>query len=162
MKKIGLLSDTHGFWDNRYLSYFEDCDEVWHAGDIGSMEICERLSEGRTFRAVVGNIDGQEMRQYYHKFAKFECEGMKVVMTHIGGYPKHYAPNIKEIIYQEKPKLFICGHSHILKAMYDPEMKLMHLNPGAAGTYGFHKVRTLMRFIIDGGKIQDLEVIELH
>lgn len=162
MKKIGLLSDTHGCWDDRYWDYFKECDEIWHAGDIGSLEICEKLGKDKIFRSVYGNIDGQEIRIDRQKVLKFSCEEVKVVMTHIGGYPKKYAPGIKEIIYQEKPKLFVCGHSHILKAMYDPELRIMCLNPGAAGTYGFHKVRTLMRFVIDGAKMRDLEVIELH
>ena len=162
MKKIGLLSDTHGCWNERYLQYFAECDEVWHAGDIGSLEILERFSDaGKVVRAVYGNIDGQDVRQYYKKILKFQCEDVKIVMTHIGGYPKRYAPGIKEVLYLEKPQLFVCGHSHILKAAYDPEMKVMCLNPGAAGTFGFHKVRTLMRFVIDGAKIRDLEVIEL-
>ena len=162
MKRIGLLSDTHGCWDDRYLTYFKECDEIWHAGDIGSLEICERLGEGKLFRSVYGNIDGQEIRLGKQKILKFQCEEVRVVMTHIGGYPRKYAPGIKELLYQEKPQLFVCGHSHILKAMYDPELRVMCLNPGAAGTYGFHKVRTLMRFVIDGAKTTDLEVIELR
>ncbi|MBR2261757.1 MAG: metallophosphoesterase family protein [Paludibacteraceae bacterium] len=161
MKRIGLLSDTHGYWDDRYAIHFKDCDEIWHAGDIGSAEICNKLSEGKLFRSVYGNIDGQDIRIKRQKILSFTCENVKVVMTHIGGYPHKYAPGIKEIIYQEKPQLFVCGHSHILKAMYDPELRVMCLNPGAAGIYGFHKVRTLMRFVIDGSKIRDLEVIEL-
>ena len=163
MKKIGILSDTHGYWDSRYLEYFRDCDEIWHAGDIGSSEVLEKLkASGKIVRAVYGNIDGGGLRTSGHKTLKFVCEEVPVLMTHIGGYPKKYAPGIKELIYQEKPRLFVCGHSHILKAMYDPEMRVMCLNPGAAGIFGFHKVRTLMRLEIDGHKIQNLEVIELR
>ncbi len=162
MKKIGLLSDTHSCWDDRYLEYFKECDEIWHAGDVGTQEICEKFVKEKTFRCVYGNIDGHDVRLGKQKHISFMIEGVKVLMTHIGGYPKKYAPGIKELIYQEKPKLFVCGHSHILKAMYDPELRVMCLNPGAAGTYGFHKVRTLMRFIIDGSNIRDLEIIELR
>lgn len=140
MRKIGLLSDTHGCWDERYLQYFEECDEVWHAGDIGTLEVLERFKgAGKSVRAVCGNIDGQDIRQCYKKILKFQCEDVKVIMTHIGGYPKRYAPGVKEVLYLEKPQLFVCGHSHILKAAYDPEMKVMCLNPGAAGHSVFTK-----------------------
>ena len=157
MKRIGLLSDTHSCWDERYLKYFENCDEIWHAGDIGSTQIIDKFAEsGKTIRAVYGNIDGGELRTKLKKILHFQCEEVPVLMTHIGGYPKKYAPGIKETIYQTKPKLFVCGHSHILKAAYDPELRIMYLNPGAAGTFGFHKTRTLLRFVIDKSRISDL------
>lgn len=162
MKKIGLLSDIHGYWDDKYAHYFSSCDEIWVAGDIGDIEVIEKLENLKPVRAVYGNIDYGEVRSRFHKLIHFFIEDIKVTMTHIGGYPGKYAPGIKTILYQEKPDLFISGHSHILKAMYDREMRIMHLNPGAAGIYGFHKVRTLMRFEIDGKKIQNLEVIELR
>ncbi len=161
MKRIGLLSDTHGCWDDRYLEYFAECDEIWHTGDIGTMEIIDRLSADHAVRAVYGNVDGQDIRLRQKKVLQFTCEEVRVVMTHIGGYPKKYAPGIKDLLYQSKPTLFVCGHSHILKVAYDPELRVLCLNPGAAGTFGFHKVRTLMRFVIDGAKVRDLEVIEL-
>lgn len=162
MKKIGLLSDIHGYWDDKYAHYFSSCDEIWVAGDIGDIEVIEKLENLKPVKAVYGNIDCGEVRSRFHKLIHFFIEDIKVTMTHIGGYPGKYAPGIKTILYQEKPDLFISGHSHILKAMYDREMRIMHLNPGAAGIYGFHKVRTLMRFEIDGKKIQNLEVIELR
>lgn len=162
MTRIGILSDTHGCWDERYAEHFKECDEIWHAGDIGSTEVLDKLkATGKTVRAVYGNIDGGELRTGGHKTLQFTCEEVKVLLTHIGGYPKKYAPGIKEMLYQGKIQLFVCGHSHILKAMYDPELRVMCLNPGAAGTFGFHKVRTLMRLEIDGKKMQNLEVIEL-
>lgn len=161
MLRVGVLSDTHGCWDDRYEPFFADCDEVWHAGDIGSLDICERLGETKKVRAVCGNIDGSDIRLHFKKALVFQVEQVKVCMTHIGGYPRKYAPGIKEFLYEEKPTLFVCGHSHILKVMYDPELKVMCLNPGAAGTYGFHKVRTLMRFVVDGSKIRDLEILEM-
>lgn len=161
MKKIGLLSDTHGYWDERYREYFKDCDEIWHAGDIGSPELAARLATLKPFRAVYGNIDGQPIRILYPKIAHFEIENVRVLMTHIGGYPGRYEPEIREELKKERPQLFISGHSHILKVMYDKKLGCLHINPGAAGKSGFHKVRTLVRFMIDEGNIKDLEVIEL-
>lgn len=161
MIKIGLLSDTHGYWDEKYLQYFEPCDEIWHAGDIGSLEVAERLAAFRPFRAVYGNIDGQDIRRLYPQTLRFRVEGAEVLMKHIGGYPGKYDPSIAGSILTRPPKLFISGHSHILKIKYDKTLDLLHINPGAAGKYGFHKVRTLVRFVIEGGVFKDLEVVEL-
>jgi putative phosphoesterase len=161
MIKIGLLSDTHGYWDDRYAKYFSDCDEIWHAGDIGSMEIVTKLSALKPFRAVYGNIDGQDIRRMFPKNARFTVENADVWMTHIGGYPGKYDREVTPEIFVHPPKLFITGHSHILKVKYDRTLKLLHINPGAAGKYGFHKQRTLIRFCIENGDFKDLEVIEL-
>lgn len=161
MIKIGLLSDTHAYWDNRYATYFADCDEIWHAGDIGSDTLALQLSSLKPLRAVHGNIDGYSLRIQYPRVLRFKAEEMEVVITHIGGYPGRYAPEIREELYANPPQIFIAGHSHILKAQYDQKLKCMHLNPGAAGKSGFHQVRTLMRFVIDGKQLKDLEVIEL-
>ena len=161
MMKVGLLSDTHGYWDTRYAEHFKDCDEIWHAGDIGSEELISRLAEIKPVRAVYGNIDGQDIRIQYPKSAVFMAEEVKVLLTHIGGYPGRYAPEIRKELYDVRPNLFIAGHSHILKVMFDKTLNCLYMNPGAAGISGFHQVRTLIRFCIDGQKIQDLEVIEL-
>lgn len=161
MIKIGLLSDTHAYWDDRYATYFADCDEIWHAGDIGSDTLALQLSSLKPLRAVHGNIDGYSLRIQYPRVLRFKAEEMEVVITHIGGYPGRYASEIREELYANPPQIFIAGHSHILKAQYDQKLKCMHLNPGAAGKSGFHQVRTLMRFVIDGKQLKDLEVIEL-
>ena len=161
MVKVGLLSDTHGFWDDKYAHYFNECDEIWHAGDIGSVELATRLAAQKPFRAVYGNIDGQPIRIQYGKVAQFKVEEVEVVMTHIGGYPGRYNPEIRPTLYAVRPQLFIAGHSHILKVQFDRSLNCLHLNPGAAGISGFHQVRTLLRFAIDGKQIKDLEVIEL-
>lgn len=161
MKIIGLLSDTHSFLDERVFTHFKDCDEIWHAGDIGDIDVADRLKEFKPFRAVFGNIDGKDVRRQYPENLRFEMEGVDVWMTHIGGYPGRYSALIKKDLYKNPPKLFICGHSHILKVQYDPALKLLHLNPGAAGKQGWQKVSTLMRFKLDKGEIKDLEVIEL-
>ena len=161
MVKVGLLSDTHGFWDDKYAHYFNECDEIWHAGDIGSVELATRLAALKPFRAVYGNIDGQPIRIQYGKVAQFKVEEVEVVMTHIGGYPGRYNPEIRPTLYAVRPQLFIAGHSHILKVQFDRSLNCLHLNPGAAGISGFHQVRTLLRFAIDGNQIKDLEVIEL-
>lgn len=161
MVKVGLLSDTHGFWDDKYAHYFNECDEIWHAGDIGSVELATRLAALKPFRAVYGNIDGQPIRIQYGKVAQFKVEEVEVVMTHIGGYPGRYNPEILPTLYAVRPQLFIAGHSHILKVQFDRSLNCLHLNPGAAGISGFHQVRTLLRFAIDGNQIKDLEVIEL-
>lgn len=161
MKRIGLLSDTHGFWDERYEKYFTECDEIWHAGDIGTVEVAERLSAIKPLRAVYGNIDGGDLRKMFSEKYRFRCEEVEVLMKHIGGYPGHYDASIRGSLYARPPKLFISGHSHILKVMYDKTIDCLHINPGAAGISGFHKVRTLVRFSIDGSVIKDLEVIEL-
>ena len=161
MKRIGLLSDTHGYWDDRYTKYFSECDEIWHAGDFGSSEIADRLSALKPLRGVFGNIDGHDLRMRFSEKYRFKCEEVEVLMKHIGGYPGHYDPSIRGSIFARPPKLFISGHSHILKVVYDKTLGCLHINPGAAGIAGFHKVRTLVRFTIDGSEIKDLEVIEL-
>ena len=161
MKKIGLLSDTHSYWDDKYIAHFDECDEIWHAGDIGSMEVAQKFEEFKPFRAVYGNIDGQDLRLEYPEINRFTLEGVDVLITHIGGYPGRYDPRIRNTLFAKPPKLFIAGHSHILKVMFDKKIQTLHMNPGAAGIYGFHKVRTLLRFVLDAGDIRDLEVIEL-
>ncbi len=161
MVRIGLLSDTHGWWDEKYLQYFEPCDEIWHAGDIGSLEVAQRLNAFRPLRAVYGNIDGQEIRKIYPQVNRFTVEGAEVLIKHIGGYPGNYDPSIRGSLLVRPPKLFISGHSHIVKVLYDKTLGMLHINPGAAGQSGFHKVRTLVRFAIDNGEFKDLEVIEL-
>ncbi len=161
MKKIGLLSDTHGFWDDRFEIYFKKCDEIWHAGDIGSMELAERFEQFKTFRAVFGNIDDYKLRNIYPEKLRFTLENIDIMITHIGGYPGHYEPSIHSQMQSNPPNLFISGHSHILKVIYDKEFQCLHINPGAAGIYGFHKVRTVLRFVIDHGNIKNLEIIEL-
>ncbi len=160
--KIGLLSDTHSYLDKAVFTYFKDCDEIWHAGDFGNMELIEELAAFKPLRGVYGNIDGKDIRLQYPEHLRFTCEGLDVWMTHIGGYPGKYSPLVKAEISKNPPKLFICGHSHILKVQYDPKLELLHLNPGASGKQGWHQVRTLMRFDINGGKIENLEVIELN
>ena len=162
MKRIGLLSDTHGYWDERYLKYFEECDEIWHAGDIGSKEVMDRLMAFKPFRGVYGNIDGQDIRKILPEINRFRLEGADILIKHIGGYPGKYDSQIKKILNISAPTLFISGHSHILKVKYDSSLGLLHINPGAAGKYGFHKVRTLVRFSIENGNFSDLEVIELN
>lgn len=161
MTKIGVLSDTHGTLDKKILGFFEQCDEIWHAGDIGNTEIARRLENFKPLRAVFGNIDGAELRQSYPKHLRFRCEQRDVWITHIGGYPKRYAPEVKPGIFQNPPDIFVSGHSHILKVMHDKQLNLLHINPGAAGKSGFHKVRTAVRFVIDGEKMKDMEVLEL-
>ncbi|MBM6865110.1 metallophosphoesterase family protein [Bacteroides caecigallinarum] len=161
MKRIGLLSDTHGYWDERYLKYFEECDEIWHAGDIGSKEVMDRLMAFKPFRGVYGNIDGQDIRKILPEINRFMLEGADILIKHIGGYPGKYDSQIKKILNISAPTLFISGHSHILKVKYDKEYGMLHINPGAAGKYGFHTVRTIVRFSIEQGNFSDLEVIEL-
>jgi putative phosphoesterase len=161
MKRIGLLSDTHAYWDEKYLKYFESCDEIWHAGDIGSLEVSKKLSAFRPFRAVYGNVDGQEIRKIYLQINRFTIENAEILIKHIGGYPGNYDSSIRSSLFVHPPKLFISGHSHILKVKYDKTLNMLHINPGAAGIYGFHKTRTLVRFSIDDGNFKDLEVVEL-
>lgn len=161
MLKIGLLSDTHAYWDEKYAEYFKNCDEIWHAGDIGSDLVAAKLALLKPLRAVYGNIDGQSLRLQYPKIAHFTAEEVEVMMTHIGGYPGRYSPEIRKELYDTRPNLFIAGHSHILKVAFDKYLNCLHINPGAAGKSGFHQVRTLVRFAIDGKNIHDLEVIEL-
>ncbi len=162
MKRIGLISDTHSYLDDRIIHHLRDCDEIWHAGDVGNYNVIERLKSVAPIRAVFGNIDGKEIRQEFPEHLKFTMEGLKIWITHIGGYPGKYYPKIREDIYRLKPDLFICGHSHIVKVMRDKKTpNLLHINPGAAGNVGFHKVRTMIKFELDAGKIQNLEAIEL-
>ena len=161
MKKILLLSDTHTCVDEKILKYVQQADEVWHAGDIGNTHVTDTIKKYKPLRAVYGNIDGGELRKEFKETEVFTVEGVKVLMTHIGGYPGRYAKGIRELIKLHQPKLFIAGHSHILKVMYDKKNDLLHMNPGASGKKGFHKVRTMLRFVLDKGEIKDLEVIEL-
>ncbi len=161
MKKILLLSDTHSYIDNDILKYTKQADEVWHAGDIGNLTVTDTLQKLKPLRAVYGNIDNDEARREFPLHNRFICEGVDVWITHIGGYPGRYDKRVRYDIYQNPPKLFICGHSHILKVMPDKKTGLLHMNPGAIGKHGFHTVRTMLRFEIDKGNIQNLEVIEL-
>lgn len=158
--KIGLLSDTHGWLDPQIVQFFKDCDEVWHCGDIGDVSVSDELAGKFNFKAVYGNIDGGMLRRIYPEVLVFDCEGVKVVMTHIGGYPGRYDPAVREVLLRERPKLFVCGHSHIVKVMHDKKLGCLHINPGAAGRYGFHQVRTAVRFNIEAGNIKDLELVE--
>jgi len=161
MVRIGLLSDTHSWLDPDVFSYFDSCDEVWHAGDLGSMEVLEKLEAFRPTRAVYGNIDNAQIRSAAPENQIFSLDGLSVVMTHIGGYPGRYNARVKELLDSHQPDLYICGHSHILKVMPDKKRHLLHINPGACGNHGFHKMRTIVRFAIQAGKITDLEVVEL-
>ena len=161
MKKILLLSDTHSHIDDTILKYVKLADEVWHAGDIGDLKVTDTIKKLKPLRAVFGNIDNHEARLEFPLNNRFLCEGVDVLITHIGGYPGKYSPAIREEITQNSPKLFICGHSHILKVMFDKKLNCLHMNPGAAGISGFHQKRTMLRFEIDGDKIQSLEVIEI-
>ena len=161
MTKILLLSDSHSYLDARILDYAKQADEIWHCGDFGSFEIIEELEKIKPLKGVYGNIDNAKIRSEFPEVNRFVCEKVEVLMIHIGGYPNRYSPLAKQEILEKAPKLFISGHSHILKAMYDDKFKLLHLNPGACGKQGWHKMRTMMRFVIDGEEIKDLEIIEL-
>lgn len=156
-----MLSDTHSYMDERILDYASQADEVWHAGDIGDLKVTDELQKKAFFRGVYGNIDSAEVRREFPLHNRFEVEGIDVWMTHIGGYPGKYNPAIRKEIQENPPKLFICGHSHILKVIPDKKLNLLHMNPGACGMHGFHQVRTMLRFELQSGKIQNLEVIEL-
>ena len=158
--KIGIISDTHGIFDEALERFLEPCDQIWHAGDIGSLELADRIAAFRPLRAVYGNTDDGMVRRVYHEFTLFKVEGLKVLMTHIGGYPRHYSPKALQHIHSARPKLFVAGHSHILKVIYDPLYDMLHINPGAAGIYGIHKVRTAVRFDIEEGEIRNLEIGE--
>ncbi|TVQ11619.1 MAG: metallophosphoesterase [Bacteroidetes bacterium] len=161
MQKIGLLSDTHSYFHPELPRIFKDCDEIWHAGDFGDWKIIEKLKSIKPLRGVYGNIDSTDIRTDFPELLRFRCEEVDVLMTHIGGYPGNYAPAIRPIMKTNPPKLFISGHSHILKIIFDKKHNCLHLNPGAAGRYGFHKVISLLRFTIDGPNIKDMEVVEL-
>lgn len=161
MKKILLLSDTHSHIDDTILKYARLADEVWHAGDIGDLNVTDQLAKLKPLRAVYGNIDDDKARLEFPLHNRFMCEGVDVWITHIGGYPGKYSPPIRAELTANPPKLFICGHSHILKVMFDKKLNLLHMNPGAAGISGFHTVRTMLRFVIDGDKVKELEIIEI-
>ncbi|MDO5105663.1 metallophosphoesterase [Capnocytophaga sp.] len=162
MKKILLLSDTHAYMDERILAHAEKADEVWHCGDFGSVAVIEELQKIKPLRGVYGNIDGADIRRQFPEVNRFVCEQTEVLMLHIGGYPKKYSPLAKSEILKKTPKIFISGHSHILKVMYDPDYKLLHLNPGAVGKYGWQKVRTMLQFEIDATEIKNLQIIEFE
>lgn len=161
MTKILLLSDSHSYIDDRILEYAGQADEIWHGGDFGSMDVIEQLEKIKPLKGVYGNIDNAKIRSEFPEVSRFMCENVEVLMIHIGGYPGKYTPLAKQEIAEKAPKLFISGHSHILKAMFDEKNNLLHLNPGACGKQGWHKMRTMMRFVIDDKEIKDLEVIEL-
>jgi len=159
--RIGLISDTHSYIDKPILDQLEKCDEIWHAGDFGNKEIAEKLAAIKPLKGVYGNIDGPELRHLYPEQLSFDCENVKVLMRHIGGAPPNYNPETRKELLLHKPKLFISGHSHILKVMYDQRYDCLHINPGAAGKQGWHKVRTIIRLTIDGKEMKDCEVVEL-
>ncbi len=161
MLRIGLLADTHHFLDENIFRHFEKCDEIWHAGDFGTAELAEKLAAFKPLRGVYGNIDGQDIRKTYPEKLRWRSEEVNVCMIHIGGYPPKYNPAVKKELEANPPQLFIAGHSHILKIMYDDRLQCLHMNPGAAGNQGWHKIRTLIRFTIDGNNMKDCEVIEL-
>ena len=161
MTRIGLISDTHGYLDEAVFKHFEQCDEVWHIGDFGTTELANRLAAFKPFKGVYGNIDGSGISSIYPEQLVFMCEDVKVMIRHIGGSPPRYNPETRKELKIHQPQLFISGHSHILKVMYDTAINCLHMNPGAAGRHGWHKVRTLIRFVIDGKEMKDCEVIEL-
>lgn len=161
MTRIGLISDTHNYLDEAVFRHFEQCDEIWHAGDFGTSSISDQLKAFKPLKGVYGNIDGLDIRGQFPEKLRWQCEDVEVFMTHIGGYPGKYAPIVKEAFKIKRPQLFISGHSHILKIMYDEKFQCLHMNPGAAGNQGWHQVRTLVRFSIDGKDIKNCEVIEL-
>lgn len=161
MKKIGILSDTHSHWDERFGKYFKDCDEIWHAGDVGDITIIERLKDIAPVRVVSGNIDHGAVRRYCDELMIFKIEEINVLLTHIGGYPGKWSPGMKNLLIENNINLMVDGHSHILKIIYDKELNLLHVNPGAAGQQGWHKKRTLVTLIIDKSTFKECEVIEL-
>ena len=161
MTHIGLLSDTHSYIHPRCYEFFKDCDELWHAGDIGNIKLADTLSKFKPLKAVYGNIDGKDVRTVYKEILVFRVQDVKVLIMHIGGYPGHYSKTAREFIIREKPNLFISGHSHILKVMYDQKFNCLHMNPGAAGKYGIHRSITMMRFVIDRDQIKELEVLDI-
>jgi putative phosphoesterase len=161
MKQIGLISDTHNYLDDRVFKHFEKCDEIWHAGDFGSAELANKLKAFKPLKGVYGNIDGRDIRSEFPEMLCWDCENVKVLMIHIGGYPPKYNSKSKILLARYKPQLFISGHSHILKILYDDKLKCLHMNPGAAGRQGWQKVRTLIRLVIEGDNIRNCEVIEL-
>ena len=160
MRKILLISDTHSFLDEKLFKHIDEADEVWHAGDIGNIDLTDKLKKLKPLQAVYGNIDGTEIRKEFKKNLIFNCENVKVYITHICGQPTNYLKEVKDILELEKPKIFICGHSHILKVMYQNKYEVLHLNPGACGNHGFHQIKTALRFVIDDTEIKDLAIIE--
>jgi len=160
MKSIGLISDTHGYLDEMLFNHFKNCDEIWHAGDFGDSMV-EKLKGFKNLKGVYGNIDGTDIRSEFSEQLVFMCEDVKVMMRHIGGYPPRYNPETKKELLLHQPQLFISGHSHILKVMYDDKLQCLHMNPGAAGKHGWHKTRTIIRFVINGKNMSNCEVIEL-
>lgn len=161
MTRIGLISDTHNFLDDAVFKHFENCDEIWHAGDFGNLTIAEKLAAFRPLKGVYGNIDGYDVRSVYPELLRWKCEGVEILMCHIGGYPGKYTPIVKTEMKKAPPKLFISGHSHILKVIYDKEFDCLHINPGAAGKEGWHKLRTIVLFNIDKDDIKDCRIVEL-
>lgn len=161
MTRIGLISDTHHFLDEKVFEHFKDCDEIWHAGDFGTIDIANQLKDFKPLKGVYGNIDGYDVRSIYPETLNWNCEDISVMMTHIGGHPQKYAPGVKAALTAARAQLFISGHSHILRVMYDQKLQCLHMNPGAAGRQGWHKVRTIIRFTIDKKEIANCEVIEL-
>lgn len=161
MTRIGLISDTHGYLDDNVFMHFKDCDEIWHAGDFGNTELIKQLQDFKPLRGVYGNIDGHEIRAEFPERQRWECENVEVMMIHIGGYPGRYKPDVRQELQESPPQLFISGHSHILKIIHDDKLNCLHMNPGAAGNHGWHKVRTIIRFSIDDKRILDCQVIEL-
>lgn len=161
MTRIGLISDTHGFLDEAVFGHFEECDEIWHIGDFGSKELAAKLAAFKPLKGVYGNIDGNDIRALYPEQLVFNCEEVKVLIRHIGGYPPKYNPETRKELALHRPQLFISGHSHILKVIYDDKINCLHMNPGAAGREGWHKMRTVIRFVIDGKNIKECEVVEL-
>jgi uncharacterized protein len=162
MTRIGLISDTHNFLDPSVFEYFKNCDEIWHAGDFGTIKIADELKKFKLLKGVYGNIDGYDINSVYPEQLVFMCEEVKVMIRHIGGYPPRYNPETKKELLLHRPQLFVSGHSHILKIIYDDKLNCLHINPGAAGKQGWHKVRTLVRFVIDKKDMKDCEVIELN
>ncbi len=162
MTKIGVLSDTHGFLDQKVIKFFSKCDQIWHAGDIGNIKIADTLSEQKILKAVFGNIDGTDVRAAYKQHNRFICEDLDIWITHIGGYPDRYDYRVRQAIYRNPPNIFVCGHSHILKVINDPKINCLHINPGAAGNSGLHNVKTAIRFEIDKKNIQNLEILEIQ
>lgn len=162
MRRIGIISDTHGHWDPKYETYLGDCDEIWHAGDIGTLEVADKFEAMRpVFRAVYGNCDGYELRMRYREVLRFRCEDVDVLIKHIGGHPGFYDRSVAGYLRTNPPQLFIAGHSHILKVKHDHALDMLHINPGAAGMMGWHKERTLVRLTIDGNKFADCDVVTL-
>lgn len=161
MTKIGLISDTHGHYDNKIIDFFSDCDEIWHSGDIGQLSVIDELSKIAKVRAVFGNIDGNEFRLRFKENERFTCEKMNVWITHIGGYPGHYDYRVKPEIFENTPDIFVSGHSHILKIIYDKKLNCLHLNPGAYGKSGFHKIRTAIKFTVNSSKIENMQILEI-